>query len=95
VISDLERDILLEEMSWRQKSRLTNAQICFHSVANMSRRNNFIALLVNGLVTFDHTKMRSRTTLCIFMKDCLLHSLVGDPSWLALHLITLMKRPLG
>lgn len=36
--------------------------------------------------------MRGRNILCISIIDCFPNSLVGDPSWMASHLIPLMRR---
>jgi hypothetical protein len=89
VICDLERAILLEEMSWlREGDRCTKF---FRRVVNLNRRNKSIeSLLVNGPVTFDHTEIKEH----IAYDDCLPNSLVGDPSWMAFHLIPLMRRKL-
>jgi hypothetical protein len=61
IASELERTILQEEISWRQKSRVLWLQAgdkCtkfFHQIANSNRRSNSIeSLSVNGSVTFDH-----------------------------------------
>jgi hypothetical protein len=58
IASDLERIILQEEISWRQKSRvlwLKEGDKCtkfFHWIANSNRRSNFIeSVSVNGSVT--------------------------------------------
>jgi hypothetical protein len=58
IASDLERIILQEEISWRQKSRvlwLKEGDKCtkfFHRIANSNRRSNSIECLsVNGSVT--------------------------------------------
>jgi hypothetical protein len=59
---ELEASLLLEEISWRQKSRirwLKEGDKCtkfFHQVANANRRNNSIeSLVVNGTPTSDPT----------------------------------------
>lgn len=64
-ISDLERVVILEEMSWSQKLRalwLSEGDKCtkfFYRVANSNRRNNSIeSLLVNGSVTSDQTELK-------------------------------------
>jgi hypothetical protein len=64
VISDLGRVNLLEETSWRQKSRtlwLREGDKClkfFYQVANSNRGNNSIELLlVNGSITSDQTQI--------------------------------------
>jgi hypothetical protein len=61
----LEKATLLEEISWRQKSRalwLKEGDKCtkfFHRVANSNRRNNSIeALSVNGSVSSDQSAIR-------------------------------------
>jgi hypothetical protein len=61
IASDLERIILQEEISWRQKLWvlwLKAGNKCtkfFHQIANSNRRSNSIeSLSVNGSVTFDH-----------------------------------------
>jgi hypothetical protein len=58
IASDLERIILQEEISWRQKSKalwLKEGDKCtkfFHWIANSNRRSNFIeSVSVNGSVT--------------------------------------------
>jgi len=60
IASDLERIILQEEISWRQKSRaiwLKEGDKCtnfFHQIANSNRRSNSVeSLSVNGSVTSD------------------------------------------
>jgi hypothetical protein len=60
IINDLGRTTLLEEVSWRQKSRvlwLREGGECtkfFYRVANSNRRNNSIEqLVVNGTVYLD------------------------------------------
>jgi hypothetical protein len=65
IASDLERTILLEEISWRQKSKvlwLKAGDKCtkfFHQIASSNRRSNSIeSLSVNGSVTFDHQAIR-------------------------------------
>jgi hypothetical protein len=65
VISELENFTLMEEISWRQKSRalwLKEGDKCikrFHWVANLNSRNNSIeALLVNDSVSSDQSAIR-------------------------------------
>jgi hypothetical protein len=65
IASDLERIILQEEISWRQKSRvlwLKAGDKCikfFHQIANSNRRSNSIdSLSVNGSVTSDQPAIR-------------------------------------
>jgi hypothetical protein len=65
IASDLERTILLEEISCKQKSRvlwLKASHKCtkfFHQIANSNRRSNSIeSLSVNGSVTSDHQAIR-------------------------------------
>jgi len=65
IASELERTILQEEISWRQKSRvlwLKADDKCtkfFHQIASSNRRSNSIeSLSVNGSVTFDHQAIR-------------------------------------
>jgi hypothetical protein len=67
VVSELEKPTLLEEISWRQKSRtlwLKEGDKCtkfFHMVSNSNRRNNSIEMLfVNGSVSFDQNAIRDR-----------------------------------
>jgi hypothetical protein len=84
MINDLERTTLLEEVSWRQKSRLwlREGDKCtkfFHRVANSNRRNNFIEqLVVNGTVSLQ-ISLRSENTLCSSTIACLLNGSVGRP----------------
>jgi hypothetical protein len=65
VNSDLERDILLEEIGWRQNSRAlwlregAKRMKFLHCVAKSNRRNNsFESLLVNDSVFSDQTEIR-------------------------------------
>jgi len=65
IASDLERTILQEEISWRQRSRvlwLKEGDKCtklFHRIANSNRRSNTIeSLVVNGSVTSDQPAIR-------------------------------------
>lgn len=60
VINDLERSTLIEEASWKHKSRalwLREGDQCtvfFHRMANANRRYNFIkSLLVDGSLSTD------------------------------------------
>jgi hypothetical protein len=65
VTNELEKTTLLEEVSWRQKSRVLCLRVgdkCikfFHKVANSNRRNNSIEqLLVNDTVSSDQLEIR-------------------------------------
>jgi hypothetical protein len=65
IASDLERIILQEEISWRQKSRVLWLKECdkctkfFHRIANLNRRSNSIkSLSVNGSVTSNQPAIR-------------------------------------
>jgi hypothetical protein len=58
VVSELERSTLMEEVSWRQKSRVLwlregdNCTKFFHIMVNSNRRNNFIdSLLIGGTIS--------------------------------------------
>ena len=59
--TEIEKFTLLEEISWRQKSRVlhlregdSNIRFFFHKMANSNRRNNGIeSLLVNGNLSSD------------------------------------------
>jgi hypothetical protein len=57
IVSELERSTLMEEVSWRQKSRvlwLREGDKCtkfFHIMANSNRRRNTIdSLLIDGTI---------------------------------------------
>jgi hypothetical protein len=64
--TDLEENILLDEISWQQKSRVLwlkegdkNTKY-FHSVANSHRRNNAIRQLnINNVVSSDQEAIKS------------------------------------
>jgi hypothetical protein len=65
VISELKKVTLMEEISWRQKSRalwLKEGNKCkkfFHQVANSNRRNNSIeVLLINGTISSNQSAIR-------------------------------------
>jgi hypothetical protein len=65
VVSDLKMTTLLEEVSWKQKSRvlwLRKGGKCtkfFYQVANSNRRNNSIeSLLINGTMSSNLTEIR-------------------------------------
>lgn len=65
IASDLERIILQEEISWRQKSKvlwLKEGDKCtkfFHWIANSNRRSNSIeSLFVNGSITSAQSAIR-------------------------------------
>jgi hypothetical protein len=58
IVSELERPTLMEEVSWRQKSRvlwLREVDKCmniFHRMANFSRRRNTIdSLMIDGTIS--------------------------------------------
>jgi hypothetical protein len=70
IVSDLERIILQEEISWRQNSRvlwLKAGDKCtkfFHQIANSNRRSNSIeSLSVNGSVTSNQPAIRDHIVL--------------------------------
>jgi hypothetical protein len=82
IVSELERFTLMEEVSWRQKSRilwLKEGDKCtkfFHTMANSNRRRNSIdSLLIDGTIFTN----RLEITMSSFIKSCLLSSLVGRP----------------
>jgi hypothetical protein len=62
---ELERMLLYEDMSWRQKSKALwlregdkNTKF-FHQMANSSRRNNIVdSLMVNGSLSSDPIEIR-------------------------------------
>jgi hypothetical protein len=69
VISEPEKTTLLEEISWRQKSRvlwLKEGDKCtkfFHRVANSNKRFNSIeSLSINGSVSSDQSIIRDHAT---------------------------------
>jgi hypothetical protein len=64
IVNEIERCSLLEEVSWRQKSRVKWLKECdkctkfFHSIANSNRRYNFIdSLLIGDSISSDPAKI--------------------------------------
>ena len=64
LISQIQNLLSLEEVSWRQKSRMLcikerdNNTKFFHKVANSRRRYNYISMLeVNGVTYEDESEM--------------------------------------
>jgi hypothetical protein len=63
IVSELERSTLMEEVSWRQKSRIlwlrkvTSAKF-FHTMANSNRRRNTIdSLLIDGTISTNRSEI--------------------------------------
>ena len=66
---EIEKFTLLEEISWRQKSRVLHLREgdsiirFFHKMANSNKRNNAIeSLLVNGSLSFDQVMIENCIT---------------------------------
>jgi hypothetical protein len=96
VVSELETSILMEEVSWRQKSRvlwLKEGDKCtkfFHSIANSNRRNNSIdSLLIGGKLSTNQAEIR--TTLASSIKSYSPSNVVGGRGWMAFPLIPFLE----
>jgi FixJ family two-component response regulator len=75
---NLERDLYLEEVSWRQKSRALqlkegdNNKKFFHRLANLNKRNNSIeSLMVDGNMTKESAIIQDHTVNFYFKKNVL------------------------
>jgi len=97
IFRELEMSIILEEVSWRQKSRALwlregdNNTRFFHRLANLHRRNNSVeSLVVNGTVMSDSVEIKE--PIVNFYKSCILKNICGDQSWMAVHSVQLMWR---
>jgi hypothetical protein len=94
-LSELERYIFMEEVSWRQKSSalwLREEDKCMkfsHEVANFNKKKNSIdSLLIDGTLSTNPVEISEH--LSSLIKSCMPSNLAGGLSWMTFPLILLV-----
>jgi hypothetical protein len=94
-LSELERYIFMEEVSWRQKSSalwLREEDKCMkfsHEVANFNKKKNSIdSLLIDGTLSTNPVEISEH--LSSLIKSCMPSNLSGGLSWMTFPLILLV-----
>ena len=93
-LSELERYIFMEEVSWRQKSWalwLREEDKCMkfsHKVANFNQKNSIDSLLIDGTLSTNRVEISEH--LSSLIKSSIPSNLAGGLSWMTFPLILLV-----